>query len=191
MEYIYEARDIVPRTLCEEFIEKFENDSNKTPGTIGPGRIDCNIKKTTDLLIYPKDTWKGVYRQLEQYLAQSIKLYLNYLYRDVYNGNDFVFRNTFVEDNLNITGFQIQKYNIGDYFNWHVDDKFGEKRLLGYIIYLNSSDGCTEFLNGGKVKSETGKILLFPATWTYAHRGQIIKQSAKYIITGFIIERTI
>ena len=191
MEYIYEVNDIVPRALCHEIIEKFENDDNKQVGMVGPSITDYNLKKTLDLLIYPKDTWKDIYQQLDQYLAQSIKLYNNYLYKHVFKGNDFVFRNTFVEDNLNITRFQIQKYTIGDYFNWHVDDKFGEKRLMGYIIYLNSNDGCTEFLDGKKVKPEVGKILLFPATWTYAHRGQIIKQGVKYIITGFIIERTI
>lgn len=192
MEYIYEANDIVPKELCQEIIEKFENDPDKTHGTIGLDKIDHNIKKTTDLVINNlKDTWKDIHQQLEQYLARGIKLYLNYLYNHVYHGRDFVFRNTFVEEHLNISQFQIQKYNTGDYFNWHVDDKLREKRILGFIIYLNSNDGYTQFLNGKNIKPEYGKILIFPATWTYAHKGQIIKQGVKYIITGFIIERII
>jgi len=190
MEYIYEAHDIVPKELCQEIIEKFENDPDKTPGSIGPGIIDT-IKKTTDLVIYPKDAWKDIYQQLDQYLAHGLKLYCNYLYAHIYKGKDFVFRNSFAQENLNITRFQIQRYTIGDYFNWHVDDKLGEKRLLGYIIYLNSNDGHTQFLDGKKIKPEYGKILIFPATWTYAHKGQIIKQGVKYIITGFILERVI
>ena len=45
MEYIYEAHDVVPKELCQEIIEKFENDPDKTHGTVGLDKIDHNIKK--------------------------------------------------------------------------------------------------------------------------------------------------
>jgi hypothetical protein len=90
--------------------------------------------------------------------------------------------------NIDVSGFQIQKYNVGDFFDWHIDDTVGSKRLLAFLMYLNDNDSCTEFLNGKVCKPETGKILFFPATWTYTHRGQKIKQGIKYIISGFICE---
>lgn len=37
MEYIFEVDDIVPRVLCEEIIEKFENDPNKSVGVMSGG----------------------------------------------------------------------------------------------------------------------------------------------------------
>jgi hypothetical protein len=51
---------------------------------------------------------------------------------------------------------------------------------------LNENEACTEFLNGKKIKPEPGKIVFFPTTWTYAHRGQPIEKGNKYIVTGFI-----
>jgi hypothetical protein len=36
------------------------------------------------------------------------------------------------------------------------------------------------------VKPEAGKLLFFPATWTYPHRGMMPISNDKYIITGWI-----
>ena len=44
--------------------------------------------------------------------------------------------------------------------------------------------GETYFYNG-KVKPEAGKLILFPATWTYNHKGNMPKSDDKYIITGW------
>jgi hypothetical protein len=45
MEYIYEAHNIVPRALCEEIIEKFENDPDKSAGKIGSDEVIETFKK--------------------------------------------------------------------------------------------------------------------------------------------------
>jgi len=43
MEYIYEARDVVPKELCQQIIEKFEKDPDKQPGRMGGG-YDITLK---------------------------------------------------------------------------------------------------------------------------------------------------
>lgn len=62
-----------------------------------------------------------------------------------------------------------------------------QSRFLSFIWYLNDVEigGETEFLNG-KVTPSTGKIVLFPATWTYLHKGCMPISNDKYIITGWI-----
>ena len=37
-----------------------------------------------------------------------------------------------------------------------------------------------------KVKPEKGKTLIWPAEWTHAHTGSILKSGKKYIITGWM-----
>ena len=64
MEYIYEARDIVPRALCKEIIEKFENDPDKSAGIIDGGEVIEKFKKTTDLKVYTKPEWKMINDQI-------------------------------------------------------------------------------------------------------------------------------
>ena len=57
------------------------------------------------------------------------------------------------------------------------------------MTYLNdvSEGGETEFpMFGLKVKPEMGKTLIWPAEWTHAHLGAIVKTGKKYIITGWM-----
>jgi len=193
MEYIYEARESVPHTLCEEIIEKFDNDPDTFKGRVGIGEKVLNEKnkKTLDLNITNKPEWDYIYDQLERYLAVGIYNYFEYLFNGPFSGITCFIRNTFKDDtdNIDVTGLQIQRYKVGDFFNWHVDSLSGVNRIFAFIIYLNSNDGCTEFLNGKKVKPEPGKIVFFPTTWTYPHRGQEIKMGTKYIITGFVVAK--
>ena len=41
-------------------------------------------------------------------------------------------------------------------------------------------------LFGIKIKPEIGKTLIWPAEWTHAHTGEILKGGTKYIITGWM-----
>jgi hypothetical protein len=37
------------------------------------------------------------------------------------------------------------------------------------------------------IKPKSGKLLIFPACWTYPHRGTMPISDDKYIITGWIM----
>ena len=55
------------------------------------------------------------------------------------------------------------------------------------ILYLNEDfeGGETEFLNGRKIKPETGKLVLFPSTWCMVHRGCPVTEGQKYLCVGW------
>ena len=36
------------------------------------------------------------------------------------------------------------------------------------------------------IKPEIGKTLIWPAEWTHAHAGEVLKSGVKYIITGWM-----
>ena len=57
MEYIHEERNVLPKTFCQELIEKFESDSTKRPGKLLNGRVDTTSKKCTDLAIERITGW--------------------------------------------------------------------------------------------------------------------------------------
>jgi len=67
-------------------------------------------------------------------------------------------------------------------------------RVLTYLWYLNDVDvgGETAIYPDGcdsppvLVKPSKGKLLLFPATWTYIHSGVMPVSSDKYICTGWL-----
>jgi len=85
---------------------------------------------------------------------------------------------------------QIQKYKKkkGKYI-WHQDSLSSTEynRLFAFIWYLNDvTDGGETYFLDGKVKPTAGKLLLFPATWTYMHKGAVPISNDKYIITGWV-----
>ena len=90
-------------------------------------------------------------------------------------------------------GYNIQRYfpNQG-YFAEHCEhsgtDPDDIKRILAWTIYLNdvSPPGGTLFTMLNKeIQSKEGRVVIFPAYWTHAHKGVVSKSETKYIITGW------
>ena len=91
-------------------------------------------------------------------------------------------------------GYQLQRTIGGKgYYNWHHDftrDNVNGTRRVTFIWYLNTIEGPggeTEFIDGTKIKPEEGKLLFFPATWDFIHRGIMPpKGTIKYLCTGWL-----
>ena len=88
------------------------------------------------------------------------------------------------------SGYQVQKYykNKGHY-TWHSDDKITKHdvRYITFIFYLNTvDDGGETCFCDFKIKPKEGTLLLFPATWTYIHKGNTPVSDNKYILTGWL-----
>ncbi|MDH3563518.1 MAG: 2OG-Fe(II) oxygenase, partial [Gammaproteobacteria bacterium] len=89
-------------------------------------------------------------------------------------------------------GYNMQRYQPGEYYHWHVDGGPGEfsQRQLVAIWYLNDVEGPggeTEFaLQEVSIKPEEGKLILFPPFWTHIHRAVPMEQGVKYIATTWV-----
>ena len=88
--------------------------------------------------------------------------------------------------------FQIQKTLPGQgYHAWHCEQDGipNGSRLAVPLIYLNDVEegGETEFLYQGlRIAPKEGTIILFPAGYTHAHRGNPPLKGDKYIATTWI-----
>ena len=87
----------------------------------------------------------------------------------------------------------IQKYNPGGGFKqWHTERTESHfpsvTRHLVFMTYLNDvhDEGETEFFYQKlKVKPQKGLTLIWPADWTYTHRGIPSPTEEKFVITGW------
>lgn len=92
------------------------------------------------------------------------------------------------------TAFKMQRTDPGGgYHVWHGEQGSGNSanRVLVYMLYLNTLDddaaGETEFLyQQRRIKPVANTMLLWPAAFTHAHRGNtVFGDKSKYIITGW------
>ncbi len=176
--------------FCEHLIQKFESDERKHPGkVIGDGSnsdfcIQPEYKISTDLNISILNDWKSEDSILYESLHQPLRDYTKYC--KSINPELVDFGNRITD-----TGYQIQRTKPKEYYSWHHDwhcDPMNGGRIITYIWYLNDihHEGETEFIDGTKIKPEQGKLLLFPSTWTYVHRGVSPLSEIKYICTGWV-----
>ena len=86
--------------------------------------------------------------------------------------------------------YNIQRYLPGEgypqpHYEW---SRQHSDRMLVWTLYLNdvTDAGETYFPQQKQyVKSEAGKIVLFPTDWTHMHHGVVSKTQTKYIATGW------
>ena len=171
--------------LCNEIIKFFEeNKSMQRVGITATG-YDPKLKKTTDMAIQPSDLKNKKYSLFNSYFNLLKDCFLDYR-------NQYPFLKHKFFSKTHIGNFNVQKYNSGDHFSHLHSERVSVDslhRLFAWMTYLNNVDdsGTTNFeYYDIKVKPEIGKTLIWPAEWTHAHTGSILKSGTKYIITGWI-----
>lgn len=185
--------DSLSNELCSEIIELFETDNDfKYQGTSMVG-YNPNVKNTTDLNITTTASvdkrWEKIHNVLLKELRHNINLYIENFQQQVNSPGYRLFKG----ENLGITNMQVQHYkkNIG-MFKYHDDSQIiweeKTRRVLVFIWYLNDviEGGETEFCGTYIIKPQPGKLIIFPAEWTFPHRGLIPKSNDKFIITGWV-----
>ena len=181
---IYEMHDALDPKTCDDIIQRFRHDDRKAPGITTSGKVIPELKKSMDLAISDLDEWEDIDRTLFKSLAENLEEYSKRILE--------IIGNPLWSSEIKDTGYNIKRYRQNDYYNWHVDCQTyieGWTRTIAGIWYLNEVEegGETEFAFGHKVVPEIGKLILFPATWNFPHRGLSPIKGNKYIITSFVL----
>jgi len=165
------------KDFCKEVIKKFNKDDRSNNG-VTAGGYTPDIKQSLDLQISHLEDWKKEDTVFFESLNRRLIEYSGYL-------NDELGVSCTIDID---TGYQLQKTVPGGFYHWHHDfmsEASYRWRTVTYIWYLNTPrEGQTEFSCGEVIKPETGKLVLFPATWDRSHRGTPPKTN-KYLCTGW------
>lgn len=179
--FIFARPNALPPSFCDAAIERFEaNPEQQYAGRIGQLREeDASVKKTTDLVVSNKPDWADVDQMLFRSLAAALREF-----REAFP----YFKGPFKD-----MGYQLQRYQPGEYYHWHIDGGSHElsQRQLVALWYLNDVPGPggeTEFLfQDVSVRPERGKLVLFPPFWTHEHRAARLETGVKYIATTWVV----
>lgn len=175
----------INENVCASLIEYFEKSKNKHEGWCRSGEsveemVDTSIKKSTDINVSP-------YCQDQEFIdynKELEKVVTEYT-------NIFPELNTLQDRWGIVESVNIQKYNPGDgFFVPHTERSNIEtsKRHLVFMTYLNDvfDGGETEWIYQNiRIQPRTGLTAIWPADWTYLHRGIPSNTETKYIITGW------
>lgn len=172
-------------TICDDVIDYWKASDKKVPGLSyrpdGTSVIDAQWKDSTDVLVLIDEIDPLLTRYVDQ-LGNAIENYKKEFPWSVSYGS------------WKITeGVNIQYYKPGGGFKtWHCERGSAlppvSTRHLAWMTYLNdvSNGGGTEFYHQDLiVQAKKGRTLIWPADWTYTHRGVISDTEEKYIITGW------
>tara|TARA_B100000900_G_scaffold174226_1_gene147825 strand:- start:5443 stop:6333 length:891 start_codon:yes stop_codon:yes gene_type:complete len=212
-EMIAEYDNVITADDCKQIIEQFEYDNRKSKGITACDTHDNvanenSIKKSTDLWISSWPEWQKWDQFFYEALSPYVKKYLTFVKQKL--GDEVQSLSALVD-----SGYQIQRTEVGEGYGWHADDDYGPildtivyplrgyrdsgsilqaRRLFTYMFYLNDDfeGGCTQFRVGGEkedilsVKPKTGKLICFPASWYFHHRGDMVTEGTKYVCTGWL-----
>ncbi len=170
--------------LCQDLIEFFESSVEQQREGVTSGGIDITVKKSTDLPVNPKDLQLATHSAIATYIRELHGCYLDYL-------QQWPFLAGFLKE-VDIGAFNIQRYQAGEHFSGVHSERcsLGSlHRVFAWMTYLNDVEGggYTNFKHYGlDIKPERGKTLIWPAEWTHAHSGDVVKSGVKYIVTGWM-----
>jgi hypothetical protein len=164
--------------VCDSLIEYHKNSGRKVHGLVGDYEIRPDIKQSTDVALLD-----GILRNNYLNLLQIVleKYMQVFPYSNLYCPFEIV-------ETINI-----QHYKPNEGFKaWHTERTFPNPprgaRHLVFMTYLNDvkDGGQTEWFHQKlKVKPKKGLTVIWPADWTYTHRGIPSPTEEKYIVTGW------
>jgi tetratricopeptide (TPR) repeat protein len=170
--------------LCDDLVAFYHrNPARHAPGRTGSG-IDRTSKDSSDLTVLPCDVNTPGHEPVARYFRHLEQCYQAYAEQWSFLGG--------ILPHGEIMPFTIQRYDVGGHFQRVHSERNSisfAHRVLAWMTYLNDVEegGETRFHHFGlEVRPERGKTLIWPAEWTHAHSGGVVRKGEKYIITGWI-----
>ena len=173
------------KEFCEQVIKNYED-------MVVAGHGRTRFQTRGDAKVHLDDTQLFVdeidHMPLRQMTAEFNHLFLN-TYLPIYEQEYAAVKEA---SRYSSYYFKVQKTKIGGgYHLWHYESCTREvcNRVLAWTLYLNDVDegGETEFLyQHRRVKPQQGTLVIFPAAFTHAHRGNPPLSNDKYIVTGWV-----
>lgn len=165
-------------SICDELIEFHRLSDKKYPGMIGEG-LDRSKKTSTDVSLDYQPLWLKYVNELQKVIDNYKK---DYPWCDQ-------FATWGITEVINIQHYASKE----GYFSWHTErssivDPVVTRHLV-FMTYLNdvTDQGETEWFHQKiKVQPKKGLTIIWPADWTFVHRGIPSNSQNKYIVTGWL-----
>lgn len=182
--YVRVYDDVLEPDFCKSLIDRFESlDPSSSPTMrLSDHSWETDYRRFLEINISSDDMFKDT---LDTYHSRVKQVYTHY--KSVV-ANDF-FPSSFLLEDARMKRYLNDNY---EQFGWHVDvgDKQSSSRYLVMFTYLNDVEegGETEFLSNDEftVKPICGRMVVFPPSLLFPHRGKKPISNNKYILSTYL-----
>lgn len=191
--FIMSIDNVLEDKICDDIVCNLTKSTNSFNGWASKGKSLNDFSDRENSQYRLDRQWDGetVLRFVNQtdVFSKLLKECLNlYIHTFITNCTPFI-----EEGTIDYSIFKFQETPIsGGFHKWHSENNSGpinvKSRFLGWSLFLNNVEegGELEFLNYSmRIKPKKGCIVLFPAYFTHAHRGNPPISNTKYIATGW------
>lgn len=177
---------IEPLSICDEIITYFEKNKGQQSKGVSDQGVNLESKNSIDITISPNELNRAGNEVFKSYFESLFDCYQDYVAQ-------WPFLKTFREE-LHVGRFNLQRYQSGQHFQKIHTERSGLgtlHRLFAWMTYLNDVDsddgGTTVFTHYHlEIQPKKGLTLIWPAEWTHAHKGNVLRKNSKYIMTGWM-----
>jgi hypothetical protein len=161
MDLVFEFSNSLSSEMCKKIHDKFNGDFRvKT----FPSE---DFLKITHLF-----EWEDIYNELYKKMPEFIEMFLKH------KATKFPYAYPYTI-NMTTDSFFVQRKKTVDVWEcpWNIENNL--ERCVAFFVYL-TDEGETDFIHK-KIKSRTGKLVMFPATWH-----DVYKHTECTILSGFL-----
>lgn len=156
-----EIDNFMDTETCKKIIQKHDLDPRYTP------EAALNISELNE--------WSDINRDISNFIKTGYSKYIEWLKAKIPISNKFL--------SAEISSFRIEKHDFAYEITPFTQNNENGVPLCTFFIHLNEpvENPETDFLYKN-VNVKTGKLVVFPATWTSIHRTKESKN--KYVLMG-------
>lgn len=176
--------DMDDPSICNDIIKVFDKRIDRHEKGEFAGIIQLDKKDTIDISVDICELDEGE----DFFIAKPYIEFISKCY------NSYSKKWSFLKKipNIKIGRFNFQKYDTGKHFLHIHSERMSlseSHRVFAFMTYLNDVEegGETSFHHYGiDITPKAGRTLIWPAEWTHAHSGGVVRKGEKYIATGWL-----
>ena len=181
-DFIHVFDDILPKSLCNQILDEYKNSDEWRPTLVGTGALNTDARNCMGILLSSEEIKHKNYDN-RQYIDSKIHEHIRVAvdkYKELHD--------TFQIDID--TGYQLLKYDEGQFYKQHTDSYRQEQRSVSCSIQLNEDYEGGEFAFFDReimIRSATGSVIMFPSNFMYPHEVMEVKKGTRYSIVTWLV----
>jgi Rps23 Pro-64 3,4-dihydroxylase Tpa1-like proline 4-hydroxylase len=182
IDYVKIYENVIDADLCEAIVGEYQNSEDwRNISEICDSYH--NVKRNYDIMTI--SSMDSMLKNIEKRKKIDESIF------DAVSKSKDLYAEEFSHLNIQVdTGFDLLKYQEGDYYNQHIDDFIDRKRSIACSIQLNDNYDGGEFAFFDRkvvMKLPKASMIMFPSNFMYPHEILSVKKGIRYSVVTWLI----